>query len=199
MWDERLTSRPLSGLPKTQAAVAYVMRMHDGQRREIDGAPFVLHPLEVGSLLLDAGAPDHLIAAGVLHDTLEKTTAVAGDLRRQFGSRVAALVLAVSEDQEISGYARRKAALREQVAHADQEAQMLFAADKLSKVHELRLAVESSSRVPVRRRKLAHYRHCLRLLQDHIPDSALVRHLQAELGGLSEHPAREPMLAGGGL
>ena len=102
--------------------------------------PFILHPLEVASLLFDAGAPDHLIAAGVLHDTIEKTHVVASDLRERFGSRVAALVLAVSEDESITGYVQRKAALREQVARAGEEALMLFAADKLSKVRELRLA-----------------------------------------------------------
>ena len=38
-------------LPKTKAAIAYATRMHDGQRRQIDGAPFIVHPLEVASLL----------------------------------------------------------------------------------------------------------------------------------------------------
>lgn len=58
-------------LPQTQAAIEYAERMHAGQRRT-DGTPFILHPLEVASLLLYVGAPDHLIAAGVLHDVLEK-------------------------------------------------------------------------------------------------------------------------------
>ena len=105
----------IHGLPMTQAAVAYAKRAHDGQRRRVDGAPFIEHPLEVASLLYCAGAPDHLIAAGVLHDTIEKTHVVASDLRERFGSRVATLVLAVSEDEHITGYAQRKAALREQV------------------------------------------------------------------------------------
>jgi hypothetical protein len=38
--------------------------------------------------------------------------AVAFDLRARFGSRVAALVVAVSEDRHIAGYRARKAALR---------------------------------------------------------------------------------------
>ena len=49
--------------------------MHAGQRRQLDGAPFIEHPLEVAAILHDAGAPDHVIAAGILHDTLEKTDA----------------------------------------------------------------------------------------------------------------------------
>src|SRR6476469_1719485 len=98
-------------LPMTMVAFAYAKRAHDGQLRRVDGAPFIVHPLEVASLLDCAGAPDHLVAAGVLHDTIEKTHVVASDLRERFGNRVATLVLAVSEDEHITGYARRKAAL----------------------------------------------------------------------------------------
>jgi len=62
-----------------------------------DGTPFILHPREVASLLYCAGAPDHLIAAGALHDVIEKTPATAFDLRARFGGRVVSLVLAVTE------------------------------------------------------------------------------------------------------
>ena len=193
----------IDGLPKTQAAVAYAKRAHDGQRRRVDGAPFIVHPLEVASLLYSAGAPDHLIAAGVLHDTIEKTHVVASDLRERFGSRVATLVLAVSEDEHITGYAQRKAALREQVARAGEEALMLFAADKLSKVRELRLgpapARKSHSGGAVitrsRDRRLTHYRHCLALLQDQLPDSPLVKQLRTELDAHFDGAIGEPVLA----
>jgi (p)ppGpp synthase/HD superfamily hydrolase len=172
----------------------------------VDGAPFVVHPLEVASLLYYAGASDHLIAAGVLHDTIEKTEVIASDLRERFGSRVATLVLAVSEDETITGYARRKAALREQVARAGEEALMLFAADKLSKVRELRLdptpAREShSSGAAITRsrgRRLTHYRDCLELLQDQLPDSPLVEELRTELDPGGEGALSEPAFAGYG-
>jgi hypothetical protein len=60
------------------------------------------------------------------------------DLRQRFGRRITELVLAVSDDERITGYAKRKAALRQQVARAGDEALTLFAADKLSKLRELR-------------------------------------------------------------
>ena len=188
-------------LPKTKAAIAYATRMHDGQERQIDGAPFIVHPLEVAALLYEACAPDYLIAAGVLHDTIEKTDARLNDLRERFGARVATLVLAVSEDKHINGYTSRKAALREQVASAGEEALVLFAADKLSKSRELRIEPAPVSQPharkasAVRSRRLTHYRHCLRLLEDQIPDSLLVSHLRTELGTLPDGAACEPMLA----
>ena len=193
----------ICGLPKTQAAVAYAERAHDGQRRKVDGAPFILHPLEVASLLYHSGAPDHLVAAGALHDTIEKTPVVASDLRERFGSRVAALVLAVSEDESITGYAQRKAELRQQVVRAGEEALMLFAADKLSKVRELRLdpmpAGKSRSGgariIRPRSRRLTHYRHCLALLEDQLPDYPLVGQLRTELDARSNGAVRAPVLA----
>jgi len=161
--------------------MAYADALHDGQRRRVDDAPFILHPLEVASLLHEVGGCDELVAAGVLHDTIEKTTASASDLRKRFGRRVAELVLAVTEDKRIKDYAKRKAALREQVARADDEALMLFAADKLAKARELR-----GRAAPPPRRRLTHYRQSLKLLEARMPDFALTSQLAAELGRTPE-------------
>lgn len=180
------------GRPKTLAALDYARELHAGQRRD-DGTPFILHPREVASLLEDAGAPDHLIAAGALHDVIEKTPATAFDVRRRFGDRVATLVLAVTEDEHVRRYAERKAALRDQVAEAGGEALTLFAADKVSKVRELRHAVGER---PPRKRRLKHYRRCLTVLQERLPGSPLVLQLEAELGAVSDRWSRELAASG---
>lgn len=178
-------------LPKTRAALEYAKRQHAGQRRSSDGAAFIEHPLEVGWLLYRAGAPDHVIAAGVLHDVLEKTDVSGGELSARFGPRIAHLVRAVSEDQTISGYKRRKAALRQQAAAAGPEALIIFAADKVSKIGELRAALSEAtlrhesiadSLVPPRR--LAHFRHCVGMLEERLDDSPLVHQLGMALTGL---------------
>ena len=108
----RRTSLAVPRRAPVLAALAYAVRVHAGQRREVDGAPFVLHALEVGSLLYRDHAPDHVIAAGILHDTIEKTDADADDLEARFGRPIATLVCAVSEDDRIPDYEQRKAALR---------------------------------------------------------------------------------------
>lgn len=156
--------------------MAYAEQRHAGQRRQADGAPFIEHPLEVAELLYRAGAPDHVVAAGVLHDTIEKAGADPAELRERFGPGTAELVVAVSEDPGIPTYARRKAALRDQVAGAGREALMVFAADKISKVRELSL--NRTTRVP--KRRMTHYRRCLELLERLLPDSPLVTQLRAE-------------------
>jgi (p)ppGpp synthase/HD superfamily hydrolase len=156
--------------------VEYAQEQHAGQQRKADGAPFIEHPLEVAWLLYRAGAPDDVIAAGVLHDTIEKAGASVSDLRDRFGPRTASLVAAVSEDSAIPTYSRRKAALREQVAAAGPDALMVFAADKISKVRELR--VFRAGRLPQRR--MTHYRRCLELLERLMADSPLVAQLRSE-------------------
>jgi guanosine-3',5'-bis(diphosphate) 3'-pyrophosphohydrolase len=180
-----------SGLPQTQAAIQFAERMHAGQRR-LDGTPFILHPLEVASLLYAAGAADYLIAAGVMHDLVEKTDATAAKLRQRFGPQITSLVLAVSDDDRITRYEERKAALRRQMAGAGEDALSLFAADKLSKLRELRreAAVDSAAGAApgrvrkLRARRLRHYRRSLALLEERIPESPLVKELRDELHAL---------------
>jgi (p)ppGpp synthase/HD superfamily hydrolase len=186
-------------LPRTRAALAFAAERHAGQRRETDGAPFIAHPIEVGSLLYEAGAADDVIAAGVLHDAIEKAGTDEAELRRRFGSRTAELVAAVTEDDRIRGYATRKAALRRQVEAAGPDALVVFAADKVSKVRELpveRSGVEAETVSRTRKRKITHYRHCLEMLERHIAGSPLVVQLRAELEKRTEVPRRRRELAG---
>jgi (p)ppGpp synthase/HD superfamily hydrolase len=178
-------------LPKTRAALEYAERQHAGQRRDTDGAAFIEHPLEVGWLLYRAGATDRVVAAGLLHDLVEKTPVGVAELRARFGSDVAKLVSAVSEDRRISGYTRRKAALRQQAGAAGPEALMIFAADKVSKVRELRSALAAATRSHERierslfdPRRLVHFRRCVGMLEKRLGGSPLVALLRTEMAGL---------------
>jgi hypothetical protein len=109
----------------------------------------------------------------------------ASTLRPRVGNRVTQLVLAVSEDDRIADFAERKAALRAQVAAAGPDALLLFAADKISKVRELRLAAKLGAGTDgAALRKLAHYERSLELLGELEPDAALVQRLAAELDQL---------------
>jgi (p)ppGpp synthase/HD superfamily hydrolase len=183
---KKRTRDRLADLAETGKALVFAERRHAGQVRAVDGAPFIEHPLEVASLLYDAGAADHVIAAGVLHDVLEKTPTSAGVLRRHFGSRIAALVLAVSEDERIRDFDARKAALRERAAAAGDEALAVFAADKISKVRELQTDPAPRDRSgrpavsPDTLARLEHYRRSLEMLEERLPRSPLVRRLRAE-------------------
>ena len=75
----------------------YALRLHAGQRRESDGAAFVLHPLEVASLLHHVAYPDHVVAAGILHDTIEDGPATIQTIEARFGEAVAAIDVAADD------------------------------------------------------------------------------------------------------
>src|SRR6202008_520376 len=99
---------------------------------------FIEHPLAVAELLAEYRMSEELIAAGLLHDTLEYTRLGLGPLRERFGMRVALVVCALTEDFEIDDYEARKRELRERVLATGIDAQRVFAADKIANVIEAR-------------------------------------------------------------
>ena len=173
-----------AGLPLAQAALEFASARHADQCREIDGAPFIVHPIEVGSLLHTDGQPDEVIAAGLLHDLLEKTQTTGAELQRQFGASIARLVESVSDDPAIDDYESRKRELRDRIAHANSNTVAIFTADKISKVRELVQLPTSSLHDTTTRTKLAHYRASLNMLRSVAGNSALVDLLDAELDRL---------------
>jgi hypothetical protein len=120
-------------------ALAVARELHAESVREVgDEVPFIEHPLAVAGLLAEYELGDELVAAGLLHDTLEYTGFGLGPLRERFGMKIAMIVCALSEDFGITGYEERKRELRERVAATGIEAQRVFAADKIANVIEAR-------------------------------------------------------------
>jgi (p)ppGpp synthase/HD superfamily hydrolase len=177
----------VAGRPITAAALEWAAAMHRGQRRAVDQAPFILHPIEVAALLSGRGYDDEVIAAGLLHDVIEDTGAALDELSDRFGPRVARIVAAVSEDPAIGDHDARKAALRHQVAAADPEAHAVFAADKVVKARELRAQAARAEALlddPDLHRRLEHYQACLVMLRSVAADHPIVNQLAFELWAL---------------
>jgi HD domain len=168
------------GLPIAQAALKFAQARHAGQYREIDHAPFIHHPIEVGWLLCQDGHSDEVIAAGLLHDVLEKTATAGAELERRFGTRITHLVESVSDDPSLTDYESRKRDLRHRVAQAGPETQAVFAADKIAKVRELALS-DWRLRDSTIRARLTHYRASLEMLHHAAGELGLVDLLDAEL------------------
>lgn len=186
--------------PLVRAALRWAESRHHGQRRAVDQAPFILHPAEVAAALSLRGHDDEVVAAGLLHDTIENTDASVADVRREFGDRVARIVAAVSEDPCIAAYDDRKAALRDQVEAADHGAHAVFAADKVVKTRELRAQAARSEAVldePDLRRRLEHYEASLEMLESVAPDMPIVHQLAFELWALRTLPPAHAIPAAG--
>src|SRR4029079_10477422 len=59
--------------------------------------PYINHCLAVASILADLRVPPEVIAAGLLHDTVEDTTITLSDIKRDFGETIAVLVDGVTK------------------------------------------------------------------------------------------------------
>jgi (p)ppGpp synthase/HD superfamily hydrolase len=175
-------------LPLTRAAVAFARERHSGQQRRADGAAFVVHPFEVASLLERSHYPDPVVAAGVLHDVLEDTDADREELEERFGLEVAELVCTVSDDPSIPDEEARKDEVRARVRRAGGSASAIYAADKVSKVRELRTLMIIGIDEEEAEVKLERYRESLRMLEETIPGSRLVELLRFELEALERLP-----------
>lgn len=178
----------LEQLPITQAALEFALERHAGQRRPADGAFFVLHPLEVAFLLERSGYADRVIAAAVLHDVLENTNTKHDELEAHFGREVTGLVATVTDDPSIADEEERKSATRERVRAIDGDAAAVYAADKISKVRELRTLIARGVSDRDATTKLGRYRNSLSMLDQTIPDSRLIEILRFELEALALLP-----------
>lgn len=69
---------------------------HSTQRRK-SGEPYIIHPLAVAQILADLGMGPLVVAAGLLHDTVEDTDYTLEECRAEFGDTVAGLVDGVTK------------------------------------------------------------------------------------------------------
>jgi (p)ppGpp synthase/HD superfamily hydrolase len=177
--------------PVVRAAFEWAAQLHATQQRDVDQAPFIMHPLEVAALLVSRGCEDEVIAAALLHDVVEKSEADVTEVRERFGDRIARTVAALSEDEEITDYEQRKAALRASVAAGGPDAQMVYTADKIAKARELRALLAHSGAAlddPELRRRYEHYQQSLQMLYEVAGDMPILEALAFELWALRDVP-----------
>ncbi len=72
-------------------AYVYAMKAH-GEQKRASGDPYFSHPLEVAAILTDLKLDDATIAAALLHDTIEDTSATRAEIDQMFGHDIGALV-----------------------------------------------------------------------------------------------------------
>ncbi|MEZ2144785.1 HD domain-containing protein [Bradyrhizobium sp. DN5] len=117
-------------------------RWHVHQRRK--GAaqePYMNHLLEVASLVADAthGQDPELVIAALLHDAIEDQGVPSELIAREFGNKVAEIVVEVTDDKSLDKAERK----RLQVEHAPQKsnaAKIIKLADKTSNVRAIAFA-----------------------------------------------------------
>lgn len=119
-----------------EKAIRFATVHHAGQLRKGTTVPYILHPLETMQILRTMGADTNLLMAGVLHDTIEDTEATFNDIVEQFGTDVAELVSAHSEDKSKTWEERKTAAIAH-LHHAGSRLKMLVMADKVANLRSM--------------------------------------------------------------
>lgn len=123
-------------------AIIFAVRAHAGTERRGKGFPYIVHPLEAVEIVATMTSDQELLAAAALHDTVEDTLVSVGDLRREFGDRIAMLVEEESDkftegvSEEASWHSRKQAAI-DRLAKASRDAKIVALGDKLSNMRAI--------------------------------------------------------------
>ena len=126
-------------LPILFHAFEFAAHKHRDQRRkDVDATPYINHPIQLAGLLArEGGVTDPVIlAAAILHDTVEDTETTAAELEREFGPAIATMVMEVTDDKALPK-AERKRLQIEHAAHISHGAKLVKLADKICNLRDM--------------------------------------------------------------
>jgi len=144
--------------PEEQAlifkAIRFVAEKHDGHWRKGTAIPYISHLMNVMKILCEHRCPAPVVAAGILHDTVEDTPVTIKDIEQEFGEAIAKLVVAATEADKLEEAAEatigktddwrsRKQKTIDHIAHEPDFSYLLVsAADKLDNIRSIRADYE---------------------------------------------------------
>jgi guanosine-3',5'-bis(diphosphate) 3'-pyrophosphohydrolase len=120
-------------------ALAFAAHKHRDQRRkDAEASPYINHPIALAEVLAgEGGVTDvEVLAAALLHDTIEDTATTADELRAEFGARIAAMVEEVTDDDSLPKAEKK----RLQIEHAPgltPGAKLVKLADKICNLRDV--------------------------------------------------------------
>lgn len=112
------------------SAASFAARAHRGQLRKDGVTPYFAHPTRVCLAIATIfGVHDvEILAAALLHDTIEDTNTDYDDLQSRFGPRVAQLVKAMTKDKRLPDLEREAEYVR-QICDGGRDVQILKLGD----------------------------------------------------------------------
>jgi (p)ppGpp synthase/HD superfamily hydrolase len=171
-------------------AIEFAARAHAGQFRKGTAIPYIVHPLGVAKLLIQAGCSEEVVMAGVLHDTLEDTAVRREEIEERFGERVAGIVVGASEPDKSESWEARKRHTLRFLLTAPLEVALVACADKLDNIRSIhedltRQGESLWSRFNASREQQRWYYHSLAtVLQSRLagrPEASLAEALESEV------------------
>lgn len=136
-----MANRPLD-TTLLDRAIVFAVRAHAGTERRGKGFPYIVHPMEAVEIVATMTRDQELLAAAVLHDTVEDTDVTVGQIRSEFGDRIASLVASETDivtdglSAEDSWHDCKQAAI-DRLARASHDAKIVALGDKLSNMRAI--------------------------------------------------------------
>jgi (p)ppGpp synthase/HD superfamily hydrolase len=115
-------------------ALYFAAEKHNCQFRKGGKVPYIVHPMLVAFGVSSYTDDEEIIAAALLHDTIEDCKEVTETvLQELFGARIAALVTEVSKQKsdQTQTWMQKKEAYIEQIKHTSKDAMLIVAVDKM--------------------------------------------------------------------
>ena len=121
-----------------KAAHFAAQKHRDQRRKDEDSSPYINHPISVAKIISEIGNVEdpEVLAAALLHDTLEDTKTTPEELIDNFGERVCGLVQEVTDDKTLPKLERKQ----RQIDHAkeiSEGAALIKLGDKISNVTDI--------------------------------------------------------------
>ena len=119
-------------------AAAFAAEKHRNQRRkDAEASPYINHPIQLAHILVQADIEDPVVlAAALLHDTIEDTNTTFEELEIVFGYQIANIVGECSDNKAL-GKLERKQAQIDRAAIVSREAKLVKLADKIANVNDI--------------------------------------------------------------
>jgi len=137
-------------------AKQFAQEAHDGQVRKYTGLPYVTHTEEVAQIVDNYNGSKEMIAAALLHDTVEDTSVTLQDIEKEFGSSTADMVkwLTDTSRPEDGNRAVRKEIDRNRLSQAPAAVQLIKAADMISNGKDIKINDPNFAKVYIEEMKL---------------------------------------------
>ena len=115
-------------------------KAHEGQFRKYSGMPYIVHPIEVATIVQSVDHTDEMIAAALLHDVVEDTDYSFEDIANEVSPKVAELVKGLTDVSNPQDGNRkvRKAIDKDHLAEQNAEVQTIKLADVISNSQDIK-------------------------------------------------------------
>jgi (p)ppGpp synthase/HD superfamily hydrolase len=117
-------------------ALAFATEKHKGQIRFNSREPYINHPIAVAQIVSEYPHNNEMLVAAYLHDTIEDTNTTYEEIEKEFGKKVADLVLELTNDEAQMNAKGKAEYLLDKMNRMSTEALTIKLADRLHNVSD---------------------------------------------------------------